>query len=40
MRRLVFLMLGGWELSVGTFMGWMVFDSNFFSAFFFFFGRH
>ena len=28
MRRLVIVMLRGWELSVGTLMGWMVFGSS------------
>ena len=41
MRRLVSVMLRGWELGVESFMGWMVFESGlFFSALFFSFGMH
>ena len=40
MRRLLFVMLRGWELGVESFLGWMVFDSSFLLALFFSFGRH
>ena len=40
MRRLVFVMLRGWELGVASFMGWKVFGSSLIRLSFFPFGRH